>query len=301
MPGRKQPAAAPPKVELRGVDELVPYAKNARQHTPAQVAQLARSLVEFGWTNPVLVQASGEIVAGHGRVLAAKELWDADKEIAGIPKGMVPCIALGHLTKQQLRAYVIADNQLALNAGWDTELLRLELADLKLEGFDLELTGFTGLHLDAMLGGAVVDATAAWSGMPEYENADQWSKYRLHVHFATLDDLKKFAALLSQPITEQTRAIWYPAQPVSHQHGVNAVVSTEAERPAPAAAAHAAPKRKAKNKPRKGAQTRSVSRPHDSQSNGRGRPNRAHPRAAAPAAPASARPEPELPLIAEAV
>lgn len=123
----------PDKIEQIAVDDLLPYAKNSRTHSPEQVAQIAASMVEFGWTNPVLINANGMIVAGHGRVLAARKL----------KMDSVPCIRLGHLTPTQARAYVIADNKLALNAGWDEEMLKAELDVLKEEGFEIGLTGFT--------------------------------------------------------------------------------------------------------------------------------------------------------------
>lgn len=126
---------------MRPVDGLVPYARNARTHSDAQVAQIAASIREFGWTNPVLIDEEGGIVAGHGRVLAARVLG----------QGEVPCITLTGLTKTQRRAYVLADNRLALNAGWDDEMLSLELADLKAEGFDLALTGFDGADIAGLL------------------------------------------------------------------------------------------------------------------------------------------------------
>jgi hypothetical protein len=120
------------KIEQLPTDTLIPYARNTRTHSEAQVAQIAGSIREFGFTNPVLIDAENGIIAGHGRVLAAGKL------------GMVsvPCIRLSYLTDTQRRAYIIADNKLALNAGWDDELLGLELADLREDGFDLELTGF---------------------------------------------------------------------------------------------------------------------------------------------------------------
>lgn len=129
------------KVVLRPVSGLIPYARNSRTHSDAQVAQIAASIREFGFTNPVLIGADGGIIAGHGRVMAARKL------------GMegVPCIELGHLTPAQRRAYVIADNRLALNAGWDEDMLRLELGDLQADGVDLELLGFTGDELSALL------------------------------------------------------------------------------------------------------------------------------------------------------
>ena len=129
------------KIEKLPTDTLIPYARNTRTHSEAQVAQIAGSIREFGFTNPVLIDAENGIIAGHGRVLAAQKL----------KLGTVPCIRLSHLTDTQRRAYIIADNKLALNAGWDEELLGLELADLREEGFDLELTGFDGAGIEAFL------------------------------------------------------------------------------------------------------------------------------------------------------
>ncbi|TCH99201.1 site-specific DNA-methyltransferase, partial [Roseococcus sp. SYP-B2431] len=114
------------------VDDLIPYAQNARTHSPAQVAQIAASIREFGFTNPVLVDGDRGIIAGHGRVMAARQLGLVE----------VPTIELSHLTPTQRRAYILADNRLALSAGWDDEMLRLELGELHSEGFDLALTGF---------------------------------------------------------------------------------------------------------------------------------------------------------------
>jgi DNA modification methylase len=128
-------------VERRPVANLVPYARNARTHSDAQVAQIAASIREWGWTIPVLVAEDGGIIAGHGRVLAARLLGIED----------VPVMVARGWTDAQRRAYVVADNQLALNAGWDNELLRLELGDLKLGGFDLGVIGFTGHELDTLL------------------------------------------------------------------------------------------------------------------------------------------------------
>lgn len=126
---------------------LVPYARNSRTHSPEQVAQIASSLREFGFTNPVLIDEVGGIIAGHGRVMAAQSL--------AMPT--VPCLRLTGLSDAQKRAYVIADNKLALNAGWDESILAAELHDLKLEGFDLDLTGFEMGEVDGLL--ASLDAT----------------------------------------------------------------------------------------------------------------------------------------------
>lgn len=120
-----------PRIVTQRVTDLVPYARNARTHSDAQVAQIAASITEFGFCNPILTQGR-QVVAGHGRLMAARKL--------GLEQ--VPTIDLTHLTKTQARAYVLADNQLAMNAGWDQEMLALELVDLKAEGVDLDLLGF---------------------------------------------------------------------------------------------------------------------------------------------------------------
>jgi hypothetical protein len=119
-------------VEYRPAAGLIPYARNSRTHSDAQVAQIAASIREFGWTNPILVDGENGIIAGHGRLLAARKLELAE----------VPVIELSGLTEAQKRAYIIADNKTALNAGWDEELLALEFGDLESLGFDLSLTGF---------------------------------------------------------------------------------------------------------------------------------------------------------------
>lgn len=120
------------KVERRPMGELTPYARNSRTHTDLQVDQIAASMREWGWTNPILVDEEGGIIAGHGRVLAARKLGYTE----------APVMVAEGWTDAQKRAYVIADNKLALNAGWDTEMLGVELADLQAEGFDSLLTGF---------------------------------------------------------------------------------------------------------------------------------------------------------------
>ena len=124
--------ALPDKIERRATAALIPYAANSRQHSPAQISQIAASIKEFGFTNPVLIDGEDGIIAGHRRVMAAQALGMAE----------VPCIVLAHLSDAQRRAYVIADNKLALNAGWNEELLALELAELHAGGFELDLTGF---------------------------------------------------------------------------------------------------------------------------------------------------------------
>jgi len=129
------------KIEKISIAKLIPYASNSRTHSDAQVAQIAASIREFGWTNPILVSDKNDIIAGHGRLLAARKLGMEE----------VPAIILDHLTKAQQRALVIADNQLALNAGWDMNMLKAEIEDLNLENFNLELLGFDDDFLDGLL------------------------------------------------------------------------------------------------------------------------------------------------------
>jgi ParB-like chromosome segregation protein Spo0J len=126
---------APPtakRIEMWPLDRLAPYERNARTHSAEQVAQIAASIQEFGFTNPILVDGADGILAGHGRLAAAKDMGLAE----------VPVIVLDHLSAAQRRAYILADNQLALNAGWDMELLQQEIVGLNLADFDLSLLGF---------------------------------------------------------------------------------------------------------------------------------------------------------------
>jgi ParB-like chromosome segregation protein Spo0J len=135
------------QVVRRAVAELIPYARNARTHSPGQVAEIAGSIREWGWTIPVLVDESGGIIAGHGRVLAALQL--------GLET--VPVMIARGWSEAQKRAYVIADNRLAENAGWDENLLRIELGDLDAEGFALDLLGFGDKLADLLIEEAAPD------------------------------------------------------------------------------------------------------------------------------------------------
>jgi ParB-like chromosome segregation protein Spo0J len=165
------------KIEQVKLDALIPYARNSRTHSDAQVAQIAASIKEFGFTNPVLIDETGSIIAGHGRVMAARKLAIAD----------VPSIRLTHLTEAQKKAYVIADNKLALNAGWDDEMLAVELTDLKDMGFDLDLTGFSTDEIEALLAPTGTEGLTDEDAVPEVPEApvtvlgDVWllGKHRL--------------------------------------------------------------------------------------------------------------------------
>jgi hypothetical protein len=130
-----------PKITMMPLEALTPYHRNARTHSEVQVAQIAKSIQEYGWTNPILIDETGNIIAGHGRLMAAKAM--------GLKE--VPTIAVHGLTEAQRRALIIADNKLALNAGWDEELLKLELHALAELDYNLELTGFNGEELSALM------------------------------------------------------------------------------------------------------------------------------------------------------
>ena len=121
------------QIERRHIDTLIPYARNSRTHSPEQIAQLAASIREFGFINPVLIAADNQIIAGHGRVMAAKQ--------AGITE--IPVICAAHLSENQVRAYVIADNKLATNSAWDENMLLAELEHLEMQGFNLSAVGFS--------------------------------------------------------------------------------------------------------------------------------------------------------------
>ena len=129
------------QIKEKLVSELIPYVKNSRTHSDEQVAQIAASIKEFGWTNPILIDGENGIIAGHGRLLAARKLGHTE----------VPTIELKNLTETQRKAYIIADNRLALNAGWDNEMLTIELNNLLADGFALEMLGFDKDELHVLL------------------------------------------------------------------------------------------------------------------------------------------------------
>jgi hypothetical protein len=152
----------PTQIELRSIRALLPHARNSRTHSDAQVAQVAGSIREFGWTNPILVDGEGVVIAGHARLLAARML--------GMDE--VPVIVLAHLTPVQKRALVIADNKLALNAGWDEETLRTEIESLQEDGFDLDVVGFSDEEIRILLAGNAGDAGADAEALGEDETPE---------------------------------------------------------------------------------------------------------------------------------
>ncbi len=177
-------------IEYRQVDSLVPYVNNARTHSDDQVAQIAASIREFGWTNPILVDGERGLIAGHGRLKAARVLG----------RTQVPVIELAHLSAAQKRAYVLADNRLAENAGWDKELLALELSELQTSEFDLGLLGFSDDELDDLLNSGDKEGLTDDDAVPEVQEVavtqpgDIWllGQHRLLCGDSTkADDLKR--------------------------------------------------------------------------------------------------------------
>jgi ParB-like chromosome segregation protein Spo0J len=176
------------KVEKWSIDKLIPYARNARTHSDEQVAQIAASIKEWGWTTPVLVDENGGIIAGHGRTLAAQKL--KIKEI--------PVVVATGWSDAKKRAYVIADNKLALNAGWDNEMLSLELGELGDLGFDLDLIGFTPEEIEALSPIQLTDGLTDEDAIPEVPDVsitvkgDVWvlGKHRLMCGDSTSVDRK---------------------------------------------------------------------------------------------------------------
>jgi len=179
-------------ITQRSVGDLIPYARNSRTHSDEQVAQIAASIKEFGWTNPILVDAEGVVIAGHGRLMAARKLGYTE----------VPTIELSEMTETQKKAYVIADNRLALNAGWDNEMLTIELNELLADGYALDILGFDAKELDALLEPEVIEGLVDEDAVPEAgpepitKPGDVWllGKHRVMCGDATsMDHLAKLA------------------------------------------------------------------------------------------------------------
>lgn len=221
MPRKPTAAARPLAIEFRPIEDLIPYARNARKHGDEQIAQLAGLIEEFGWTVPVLVETTGGIIAGHGRVSAAERLYEAGKTIrmmegSAIPEGTVPVLVARGWTDAQVKAYVIADNKVATNSTWDEDLLRLELGEIRdLIGageltLELDDLGFSDADLGKLFADAEDDPKKEWGGMPEFDQQDKTAFRSIPVHFKDQAAVDAFAALVKQKITDKTRFIWFP-------------------------------------------------------------------------------------------
>ena len=192
----------PIKLEYRAVDSLIPYARNAKQHSDAQVAQIAASIREFGWGAPILIDGANNVIAGHGRLLAARKLGLAE----------VPVVPMEHLTDTQRRALILADNKIGENASWEDELLGIELSELKDAGFDLGLTGFTTEEWEALIAGdeqtqdglTDEDAVPEVTETPVSKPGDIWvlGEHKLLCGDATKAD--DYQALLGEELVDMT-------------------------------------------------------------------------------------------------
>lgn len=192
----------PLTLEYRAVDALIPYIRNAKQHPDAQVAQIAASIREFGWGSPILVDGSNNVIAGHGRLLAARKLGMSE----------VPVVSMDHLSDTQRRALILADNKIGENASWENDLLGLELAELKDAGFDLALTGFSSEEWDALIAGEDVsedgltddDAIPEVTENPISRTGDVWllGEHKLICGDATKPE--DYQALLGDELVDMT-------------------------------------------------------------------------------------------------
>lgn len=191
------------EVKLMNTDKLVPYARNSRVHGEQQVAQIAASIQEWGFTVPILIDEENTLIAGHGRLLAAQKL-ELDKVPVMVAKGW---------SDAQRRAYVIADNKLTENSTWDEELLKVEIKQLEMDQFDISTLGFgmdemADLFLDKEFG--KTDAFEEWEGMPEFDNENLEYFRSIKIHFENQEDVDEFAEKTGLKLTEVTRSILYP-------------------------------------------------------------------------------------------
>lgn len=206
-----------PQIQLKPIESLVPYIRNTRTHSKVQVEQIKRSMLEFGWTNPILADEMG-IVAGHGRVMAAEELYKVGEQIlfpnsTPIPIGQVPVVDCSGWSDAQRRAYIIADNKLALNAGWDDDLLSLELKDLDAAGYDLDVIGFDENELAELLADPELeldsdkdpDDTPDLPDVPASREGDTWILGAHRVHCGSATSLDAWDHLMQG---EKANAVW---------------------------------------------------------------------------------------------
>ncbi|MCC7227386.1 MAG: site-specific DNA-methyltransferase [Burkholderiaceae bacterium] len=189
------------KIELRSVSALIPYIRNSKQHSDAQVAQIAASIAEFGWGAPILVDGQNNVIAGHGRLLAARKLGMTE----------VPVVPMAHLTDVQRKALILADNKIGENASWDDELLGLELAELQEAGFDLALTGFSADEWDTLIAGdegseglTDEDAVPEVSEDPVTQPGDVWVLGEHKILCGDATKAEDYKALLGEELADMT-------------------------------------------------------------------------------------------------
>lgn len=200
-----KPAIVGSKVEVLPIDDLVPYENNSRKHPDAQIEQIANSIRKFGFTMPILIDEAGTLIAGHGRLEAAKRLGMTE----------VPVIVARGWSEDDARAYTIADNRLAETSEWDKDLLRIEIEDLLGAGYEMDFLGFDDAAMAKIIaeqtdGEDANDPAKHWAGMPEFDQQDKSAFRSIPVHFKDQAGVDDFAKLIGQKITDKTRFVWFP-------------------------------------------------------------------------------------------
>ena len=191
------------KVKQTKLKDLKPYENNPRLHSELQIIQIATSIKEFGFINPILADEKNMILAGHGRFLASQRL-ELDK---------VPVVVVEGLSEAQKKALVIADNKIASNSEWDEDLLWEEIRKLNELGFDINKLAFEEMEVLPMIDPNVVsDLTGEWEDMPEFTEDDKTAFRTILVHFTCEEDVDKFSKLVKQSFTDKTKFMWYPEQ-----------------------------------------------------------------------------------------
>lgn len=206
------------QVELRQPGQLTAFKNNARLHDQEQIDQIIDSINEFGFTNPLLIDENDGIIAGHGRLEAAKAME--------LPT--VPVIVLSGLSEEQKRAYVLADNKLALNARWDESLLAFELGELATLNFDTQLTGFTELEVAMRVDDGVDDPSKEWVDMPEFQQNSVEAFRTMIVHLPTEEDWNEFVRILAlEGFTPATKYVWWPKAEIDSTKDLRMVSNSE--------------------------------------------------------------------------
>lgn len=202
------------KIEQVPIESVKPYPKNNRLHSEVQIDMIARSISEFGFNQPLVIDEKNEILVGHGRLLAAKKL--------GLP--MIPVHKVSGLTPVQKRAYRILDNKLQNDSNWDFEALKIEFDYLIDSELDLERWGLNILR-DIILD-QYDDVAKEWQDMPEFNQQDMTSLQRIIVHFKSREDVKEFARLINQSLTDRTKSTWFPYQAPKKMNDIKIVDET---------------------------------------------------------------------------
>jgi len=191
------------KIKNIDIEKLRPYKNNPRKHSESQIEQIANSINEFGFVNPIIADENNMILAGHGRFLAANKLLLTE----------VPIVQITDLDEKQKKALVIADNKIAMNSDWNEDLLWQQIQELSKDGFDLSLLAFNDMEIMPMIdSNTVIDPLKEWEDMPEFTEDSKTAFRSLIVHFTCQEDIDQFSKLVEQTFTDKTKFMWYPEQ-----------------------------------------------------------------------------------------